>query len=196
MRLSSILVFTVLLAGAGCGGTSPTSPSGATGGSGGGTLSVRITDSPFSGARAVLITFSEVAVQRGSSWTRVPFPDGAPTWSCDLKKLENSTEDLLASGSLPRDTFTAVRLIVQSAVVYTDAVSTSATPCARTMTPPAGGAFPMTLLSSEGSTNGTFTVTDSTSPIVVVDFDGESSVTRPNPADYRLTPVVRLVTVR
>lgn len=196
MRLSSILMFTALLAGAGCGGTSPTSPSGATGGSGGGTLSVRITDSPFSGARAVLITFSEVAVQRGSDWTRVSFPDGAPTWTCDLKKLENSTEDLLASGSVSHDTFTAVRLVVQSAVVYTDAVSTSTTPCARTMAAPAGGAFPMTLLSSEGRTNGTFTVTDSTAPVVVVDFDGESSVTRPNPADYRLTPVIRLVTVR
>jgi hypothetical protein len=54
----------------------------------------------------------------------------------------------------------------------------------------------MTLLASEGRTNGTFTVTAGTAPIVVVDFDGEASITRPNPADYRLTPVLRLVTVR
>jgi len=196
MRLSSILVFTGLLAVAGCGGTSETSPSGAGGSGGGGTLSVRITDSPFSGARAVFITFSEVSLQRGSDWTRVPFPDGAPTWTCDLKKLENNNEDLLATGSVPHDNFTAVRLVVQSAVVYTDAVNTSPTPCARTLTPPAGGAFPMTLLSTEGRTNGTFTVTATTAPTVVLDFDGESSITRPNPADYRMTPVLRLVTVR
>ena len=54
----------------------------------------------------------------------------------------------------------------------------------------------MTLTAAEGRTNGTFTVAGGGATTVVVDFDGESSITRPNPADYRMTPVLRLVTVR
>jgi hypothetical protein len=196
MRLTSILVSTALLAAAGCGGSSPASPSDVAKGTAG-TLNVRITDSPFSAARAVLLTFSEVAVQRGSDWTKVPFPEaGATTWMCDLKKLENNTEDLLATSAMPLTNFTMVRVMVQSAIVYTDATSTTTTPCARTIATPSGGAFPMKLESPEGRTNGTFSITAGGSTTVVVDFDGESSITRPNPADYRLNTVLRLAAVR
>jgi len=54
----------------------------------------------------------------------------------------------------------------------------------------------MKLESPEGRTNGTFSITAGGSTTVVVDFDGESSITRPNPADYRLNTVLRLASVR
>jgi hypothetical protein len=160
-------------------------------------VNVRITDSPFGSARAVLVTFSEVSLLRGTNWTRVPFPDAtATTWTCDLKKLENNNEDLLATGALPLTEYTWVRLVVQSATVYTDNSSTSPTPCARSITPPAGGSHVMTMAASEGRENGSFPVTAGLTTTILLDFDGESSITQRAPGDLVMNPVVRLVSVR
>ena len=69
-RLSVFLVvFFVVLASFACGG-SPSNPSGT------GTLNVRLTDSPFSDAGAVLVTFRGVRAHRSESdWAPVPFAD-------------------------------------------------------------------------------------------------------------------------
>ena len=92
MRSPSILaVFVIVLSAAGC-SDSPSGPSGSMG-----TLNVRLTDSPFTDAQAVLVTFSAVTAHRSDSdWTPVPFATGATTRTCDLKKLEAS-DDLLGS---------------------------------------------------------------------------------------------------
>ena len=67
---------------------SPSSPSGQAA-----TFNLRITDSPFSDARAVLVTFSEVTAHRSeSAWTTVPFAGGAASRTCDLQKLEGSVD--------------------------------------------------------------------------------------------------------
>ena len=203
MRRIFILTAVVLTSFA-CGGSdslSPSSPSNLPGGpqpsSSAGTLNVRITDSPYGGARAVLITFSEVAVLRDGTWTRVPFPDGsAATWTCDLKKLENNAQDLLAAGvSGPRE-YTMVRLTIDSAKIYLDNASTSATPCARSFPEPAGASFPFRIAAREATVNGSFPVTVGSATTVLVDFSGEDSVDRPGTGEYVLTPVVRLVSVR
>jgi hypothetical protein len=191
-----MLPVVALLTAIGCGGTSPVSPSDIEKGTAG-TFNVRLTDNPFDSARAVLITFSEVSVQRNGNWTKVPFPDsGASAWTCDLKKLENGNDDLLATAVFPIADFTAVRLIVQSATVYTDNPATSSTPCARSIAAPAGAASPMTILATEASTNGAFSVRGGGTTTVLLDLDGDASITRPNPSDYRLDPQLRLVSVQ
>jgi hypothetical protein len=191
-----MLPVVALLTAIGCGGTSPVSPSDIDKGTAG-TLNIRLTDNPFDSARAVLITFSEVSVQRDGNWSKVPFPDSsAPTWTCDLKKLEGGGQDLLATAVFPITDFTLVRLIIQSATVYTDNPTTSSTPCARSIAAPAGSASQMTILATEASTNGAFSVRGGGSTTVLLDLDGEASITRPNPSDYRLSPVLRLVSVQ
>jgi hypothetical protein len=208
--LRTSVVVIVVLASFACGSAAPSAPSdnstppGASGtppGSSGapsnaGILNLRITDNPFDSARAVLITFSEVSVLRGTTWTRVPFRDGAPTWTCDLKKLENRTEDLLATGIMPLGEYTWVRLVLQSATVYTDNVAVTPTPCAQSIPAPAGGSHVMTLATSEGRENGSFPVTAGVTTTVLIDFDGEASITQRGPGDLVMNPVLRLLSVR
>jgi hypothetical protein len=52
-------------------------------------------DSPFSDAKALLVTFSEVNVHAsGADWITVPFAAGASSRTCDLKKLETAQDVL------------------------------------------------------------------------------------------------------
>src|SRR5262245_43791905 len=98
-----------------CGSTN--NPSGPSGGSG--TLNMRLTDSPFSDAKAVLVTFSEVSAHHeDSEWTPVPFPadpNGVAVLerTCDLKKL-NGPVDFLGGGLLTAGHYTQIRLMVKS----------------------------------------------------------------------------------
>jgi hypothetical protein len=93
MRSTSVLAAAgLLLMTVACGGGStPTSPSDTTGG-GAGSFNVRITDSPYGSAKAVLVTFSDVSVHRDGNWTKLPFLSGS-TRTCDLKKLQNSAQE-------------------------------------------------------------------------------------------------------
>src|SRR6478736_1547278 len=148
-RLAAVATTLVIAGVLACGGsTTPTGPGstgGATtnggsggsngGGSGGsgsdgggaspvtGSLAIRITDSPFSDAKALLVTFSEVNVHRtdGDSWQTIPFASGSRR-TCDLKKLQGPT-DVLGVGSLAAGHYTQVRLVVSSATIYFDNAS-------------------------------------------------------------------------
>src|SRR5260221_13462622 len=63
-------------------------------------LTLMLKDSPFSDARALLVTFSQVNVHAsGGDWVTVPFAAGAASRTCDLKKLETA-QDVLGVGSL------------------------------------------------------------------------------------------------
>jgi hypothetical protein len=160
-------------------------------------MTVRITDSPFGAAKAVLITFSEVAVQRGNDWVRVPFPDqSASTWTCDLKKLENNAEDTLAAGSIGNATYTWVRFTIQSARLFAQNSAVSPTPCARSIPEPAGESYPMTIANREARTNGAFPVTSAAGSTMLIDFDGEASVRENGTNNYTLDPVIRLMSVQ
>jgi hypothetical protein len=196
MLRKTVLAVAVAFASFACGGDSdvssnPTSPDAA------GSLNIRITDSPFGAAKAVLVTFSEVAVQRGSDWVRLPFPDGSTnSWMCDLKKLENNAQDLIASGAPAQGDYTWVRVVVSSARVYLQNSAQSPTPCGKTITAPAGESYAMTIQNSEGKDNGTFPVRGTGATNVLIDFDGESSITEPSTNNYVLNPVVRVIGVQ
>src|SRR6185295_6930980 len=103
------------LASSACGNSSPSGPSG-----GAGTLNMRLTDSPFSDAKAVLVTFSGVSAHReDSDWTTVPFPADAggvavTERTCDLKKLQGPV-DVLGGGLLTAGHYTQIRLMVKQA---------------------------------------------------------------------------------
>src|SRR5688572_3960530 len=109
-----IAVVSVAAGAIGCGGSgdNPAGPSentasGGSGTSGGGaqsgggtaagtgTLTVGIKDTPFSDAKAVLVTFKEVSVHRtNAGWETVAFAGGAAERTCDLKQLQAATDVL------------------------------------------------------------------------------------------------------
>ena len=200
MLRTSLLTLAVVVASFACGESpngpsDPSNPSGSSGSSG--NLNIRITDTPYGSAKAVLVTFSEVALLRGSDWTRVPFPDSsAPTWTCDLKKLQNRTEDLLGTGRLELANYTMVRLVIQSAKIYFDNSAQSPTPCARSIPEPAGASFPFAMATREVQVNGSFPVRAGAATTVLVDFDGEASISQSGPGAYMMNPVVRLLSVQ
>jgi hypothetical protein len=173
-----------------CGG--PASPSGS------GTLNLRITDSPYSDAKAVLVTFSEVSAQVGteeSGRTNLTFANGATTRTCDLKKLENA-QDVLGVGPLAAGHYTMVRLVVSSATLYFDNASTGDA-CAATMTPPDGDKASMTIPSGEVKLNREFDVVAGGATTILLDFDGDRSIAAlGNGGGYRMTPVINVVSVQ
>jgi hypothetical protein len=204
MRATSVLVGIAILGMIGCGGGSPTEPSGggSTGsGSGsssgsGGTFNVRITDSPFGGAKAVLIVFSEAAARdSGGTWRKIAFNGGTATRTCDLKKLTNGNQDLLATGSMSPGSYTHIRLTVQSAKIFFDYGSTSPTPCAATIAEPAGAVFPLRLSPATGEVNGGYSITADATLNVLLDFDADTSIKDQGGNVYDLIPTLRLMSV-
>jgi hypothetical protein len=193
------------------GSDSPMTPSaaggsGSSGGSGGatGTLAIHLTDSPFSEARALLVTFSEVSVHRADpgEWKTLPFASGSSR-TCDLKKLNGAT-DVLGVGSLAAGKYTQVRLNVSSAVIYFDAPSVGG-PCAPQIAAPGGANFPLDIPSGEVKLNHEFTVTGSATTMLL-DFDGDQSIHQTGSSNgngngnkngkYMMSPVIRVVSVQ
>jgi hypothetical protein len=159
-------------------------------------LNLRITDSPFGKAKAVLVTFSEVSMHRNGEWKKVSFADGSATRTCDLKKLENSTQDVLGTGPLEAGEYTMIRLLVQSARVYLDNAAVSSTPCAPSIPAPAGAVSNATIPSGEVKLNGSFGVSTGGATTILIDFDGESSFTQNGNGAYMMNPVVRIISVQ
>lgn len=183
------LLFAVVLTFAGCSDSSPSSPSGQSA-----TFNLRLTDSPFNDARAVLVTFSEVTAHRtDSDWTTIPFTGGATTRTCDLKKLENS-EDVLGTGPLPAGDYTQVRLVVQSAKLYFDNPSTGSA-CATSITAPAGKMADLRIPSGEVKLNRGFKIPTSGATTMVVDFDGDKSIHETGNGTFMMSPVIGIVRV-
>jgi len=194
MLRASVIGVAVALASFGCGdGGSPTAPSdgGSSAGSPG-TMNIRITDSPYGSAKAVLVTFSEVS----ANGTKLSFADSsASTWTCDLKKLQNGHDDLLATARPSAKEYTEIKLVVQSAKIFMDNSAVSSTPCARSIPEPAGAAFPMSLSGNDVRLNGSFGLRADASMTILVDFDGESSISQSG-STYMMRPVVRIVSVQ
>ena len=177
-----------------CGSDSPASPSG------GGTLRVMITDSPYSDAKAVLVTFSEVSAHVSSSdsggRTNLPFAADASRRTCDLKKLEQA-QDLLGVGPLPAGHYTMIRLVVSDAALYFDnAVPADAPACAPAVTPPAGRNATLTIPSGEVKLNREFDVADGGATTILLDFDGERSIHEQGNGSFRMSPVIGVLSVQ
>jgi len=189
MRYASALAMAALLAASACGG-SPAGPSG------GSALNVRITDGPFTNAKAVLVTFSGLRAHRAENeWEDVQFAGGATTRTCDLKKLENEASDILGSGdSLPAGQYTQIRLVVTSATLYFDNASDGPT-CAPTITAPDGATASLEIPSGEVKLNRGFELINAGTTTILLDFDGDRSIRETGNGRYMMSPVIGIVSV-
>jgi hypothetical protein len=176
-----------------CGGSNdaPMSPSRA-----GATLNVMLTDSPFSDARSLLVTFSEVTAHRSGAggFTPVPFAAGATSRTCDLKKLTDA-QDVLGTGPLPAGHYTQIRLVVSSAALYFDNAAEGPA-CAPAVAAPAGRSEQIEIPSGEVRLNRQFDVPESGVTTMVLDFDGDQSVRAMGNGRYRMSPVITVVSVQ
>lgn len=185
----AVAAVAVLAAGSAACSDSPSSPS-----LSGGNFNLRLRDTPFSDAKAVLVTFSSVRAHRSDTdWTQIPFTNNATTRSCDLKKLETS-EDVLGTGALPAGHYTQVRLVVQSATLYFDNASTGAA-CATSIAAPTGASAALDIPSGEVRLNREFDVTSSSMMTMLLDFDGNGSIHQTGNGRYAMTPVLTVMSV-
>lgn len=173
-----------------CGSDSPTSPSRT------GTLNLMLKDSPFSDAKAVLVTFSEVTAHRSTEadFSKVPFAGSATSRTCDLKKLQ-SAQDILGTGPLAAGQYTMVRLVVSSATIYFDNAPTGGA-CAPAVTAPAGRNAPVDIPSGEVKLNRPFTVPEGGTTTMVLDFDGDRSIRETGNGRYMMSPVIAIASVQ
>ena len=197
MRLLTSAVVALSLVTVACDDSSSGSSNGSTptGPSNGSTLNVQITDSPFSDAAAVLVTFSEVAVHRADGrWSTVPFANGSSSRTCDLKKLQGA-QDVLGVGSLSPAHYTQIRLGVARATLYF--ANASAGPaCATTISPPGGPSAPVEIPSGEVKLNRQFELTANDAMTVLLDFDGGKSIRETGNGRFKMTPVIGIVSVQ
>lgn len=191
MRVAHALVLAAALTATACGGSSPTSPS-----SGAGAFTVMLKDSPFTDAKALLVSFSDVSVHKADDadgqWMKVAFAGGATSRTCDLKKLETA-QDVLGTAPLAAGHYTQVRLTVSAATAYFDNASTGAA-CAATITAPAGANAPVEVPSGEVKLNREFDVSGTGPTTMVLDFDGDRSVHQAG-GRYMMSPVISVVSV-
>ena len=189
MRYLALLCGISVIAVATACGDSPSAPS-----AGMGTLNVRLTDSPFSDAKAVLVTFSSVRAHRSDSdWTTVPFAGGAGSRTCDLKKLQGPN-DLLGTGPLPAGQYEQVRLVAQSAALFFDNASSGAA-CAASIPAPAGATAPLEIPSGEVKLNRGFELKEGATMNMLLDFDGDKSIHQTGNGRYMMSPVIAVVSV-
>ena len=189
MRTYLRVLITVLLAAvAGACGDTPSSPAGTA------SLTLKLTDSPYSDARAVLVTFSSVTVHRtGGAFTTLPFTDGAPSRTCDLKKLEGA-QDVLGTGGVPAGDYTQVRLVVSGAALYFDNPSVGPA-CATAIPEPVGNHATLTIPSGEVRLNRPFSLATNATTGIVLDFHGDESIHQSG-GSYTMTPVIAVVSVQ
>jgi hypothetical protein len=173
----------------------PPAPAGATSN---GALSVRITDSPFSEAKALLITFSAVTAHTtDDNWVTLPFADGGNTRTCDLKRLEGGIEDALGTGPLAEGHYTQLRLTVSSAKIYLNDKTTDLTACAPSMTLSPGTEVGKSVDVPSGVVKlvQQFDVKASMTTTIVLDFDGDKSVLQTGNGAYKMMPVIKILRV-
>lgn len=189
MRWTPVLALTVALTVFACSG-SPTGPTG-----GAGTLTVMLKDSPFSDAKSLLVTFSEVSAHRAEGeWTTLPFSGAATRRTCDLKKLTDA-QDVLGTGPLAPGHYTMLRLVVSSASLYFDNAA-SGPACAPTVAAPAGRSAAVEIPSGEVKLNREFELTSTTASTILLDFDGDRSVRETGNGRYMMSPVIGIVSVK
>jgi len=189
-----VLPLGMLVVSLGCGSSSPSSSSPTAPSTNPSTLNITLQDSPFSDATALLVTFSAVSAHlTGGPFMTLPFVSNATTRTCDLKRLM-AAQDVLGTGPMPPGHYTQLRLEVASAILYFDQAS-SGSPCATTMAAPAGRSAPVEIPSADIRLNREFDVTSTTATTILLDFDGDQSVTQTGNGEYRMNPVITVVSV-
>ena len=187
MRSRLLIACAAALTAVACGST--TGPSGAS------SFTVMLKDSPFSDAKSVLITFSEVSAHRAEGeWITLPFADAATSRTCDLKKLVDA-QDVLGSGPLTAGRYTMVRVVVTSATLYFDNAAAGA-PCAAAVTAPEGRSAAVEVPSGEVRLNRNFEVDADGATTMLIDFDGDRSIHETGNGRYMMQPVITVVSVQ
>ena len=198
MRYLFAFACVAALASSACGNSSPAGPSG-----GSGTLNMRLTDSPFSDAKAVLVTFSEVSAHReDSDWTTVPFAADAggaavTERTCDLKKLQGPV-DVLGGGLLTAGHYTQIRLVVTKATIYFDVAPDAAAPACTAVAPAltSTNKADVTIPSGEVKLNRGFDLAADGTTTIVLDFDGDKSIHQTGNGTYMMSPVIGVKSVQ
>ena len=198
MRYMVSFACVLALASFACGSNNPSGPS-----AGSGTLNMRLTDSPFSDAKAVLVTFSEVQAHReDAEWSTTPFPadaSGAAVTerTCDLKKLEGPV-DILGGGLLTAGHYTQIRLVVKKATIYFDVAPPATDPAcvavAQTLT--STNKADVTIPSGEVKLNRGFDLAADGTTTIVLDFDGDKSIHQTGNGAYMMSPVIAIKSVQ
>jgi hypothetical protein len=170
-----------------CGDSSPSSPSEI-----GGNFRLMITDSPFSDAKAVLVTFSDVFAHRAGDGGVSTLRSRSRT--CDLKKLQGP-QDVLAVGIIQAGHYTFIRLAVTSAKIYFDNASVGAA-CADVIPEPGGRNASIEIPSGETRLNREFNVSTTGVTTMVLDFDGDKSIRETGNGRYMMTPVITVESVQ
>jgi Domain of unknown function (DUF4382) len=164
------------------------------------TVAVMITDSPFTDARALLVTFSEVSAHSsGGGWVTVPFSGGATSRTCDLTRLMNNAQDVLGVGALAPGHYTDLRLTVSSATIYFQTTTTGPTACANqvALSSSTETGTPVTVSSGQLQFNRQFDLDSGPSPTeILLDFNGNASVVALGNGAYRMTPVVAISSIQ
>jgi Domain of unknown function (DUF4382) len=185
--------------------TPPTATTGSGQNSTPGTLTLRLKDSPFSDATAVLVTFSQVSIHSADTgqWMTLPFESGSSR-TCDLTRLQQAT-DVLGVGTLAAGQYTQIRLNVTSASIYFGSSATTGSACAAAVTAPVGGtSAPVTIPSGEVKLNQEFTVPAAGATTITLDFNGDKSIHQTGPSNgqgnatpgYIMAPVIQVVSVQ
>jgi hypothetical protein len=191
MRVLAFVVAAACALSLGCG--SDTGPSGTTG-----TMRMMLTDSPFTDAKSLLVTFSEVDAHKSDttegSWSKLPFTGGGTTRTCDLKKLQTA-QDVLGTGPLATGHYTQVRLVVSTAVIYFDNAAAGEA-CAASIAAPAGRNANVTIPSGEVKLTREFDVSSGTTTTMLLDFDGDKSVRETGNGQYSMSPVIGIISVQ
>jgi hypothetical protein len=152
-------------------------------------------DGPFVGAKALLLTFSDVSAHlSGGDFTSLPFVGGASSRTCDLEKL-TTAQDVLGTGPLPVGHYTQIRLVVTSATIYFDNASAGPA-CSTSIAAPAGRNAAVTIPSGEVKLNREFDLTATHATTMLLDFDGDQSVKETGNGRYMMTPVISIVSVQ
>jgi uncharacterized protein DUF4382 len=190
-HLSRALILLVTMMWTGC-GSSPNSPSSSA------NLTVMLKDSPYSDAKALLVTFSDVSVHSsGDSWVKLPFAASATSRTCDLKKL-TTAQDILGTAALAPGHYTQIRLTVSSAALYFDNTSGASPACADSITAPLGASSQVSVPSGEVKLNREFDLQSggATPTMILVDFDGDQSIHQTGAGSFMMTPVISIVSVQ
>jgi hypothetical protein len=175
----------VVSLGAACSG-----PSGQTG-----SLTVNLKDGPYADAQAMLVTFSGVSAHHADEdWQTLTFAGSATTLTCDLKKLVN-VFDVLGTGQLLAGHYTQLRVVVQSAALYSSPTPAADPACAATITPPAGLIGSVEVPSGEVKLNREFTIPEGGATKILIDFDGDRSVREMGNGRFSMTPVISIMSV-
>lgn len=173
-------------------GSACTGPSGQTG-----SLTVNLKDGPYADARAMLVTFSGVSAHHADQeWQPLTFA-GQPaptTLTCDLKRLVNAF-DVLGTGQLLAGHYTQLRVVVESAALYSSPTPETDPACAATMTPPAGLIGNVEIPSGEVKLNRQFTIPEGGATKILIDFDGDRSVHAMGNGRFSMTPVIAIMSV-